>query len=152
MRLIHKLCGFSSVYGLLFYFVSYCLFNPYKLEIITSWSFDKITTVFLVIFGIIVLLATFFIPIATKKLLLGSFHSLWTSILWIPFFILLMVLIPALIPSLYPQLDPEAAHFESDNYVGDIIAIVLFLICPVYLLITTSVGIWMKKRNDFKPA
>jgi hypothetical protein len=119
---------------------------------ITEWSIDKITTFFIGAFCIGALFLTLFIPIATKKWLVGSFHSLWTSILWIPFLILWMFLIPRIFPFLYPQLDPETAHFESDNYAGGIIAILLFFIYPVYLLITTSIGIWLKKRSDIKPA
>jgi hypothetical protein len=81
MPFIIKLCGISSIYGLLFYFNFYCLLSPYELEIITGWSSDKIATVFIVIFFLGLVVTSFIIPIATRKLLLGSYHSLWTAIL-----------------------------------------------------------------------
>ncbi|MFF2875137.1 hypothetical protein ACFVR2_02320 [Gottfriedia sp. NPDC057991] len=89
--------------------------------------------------AIILLIASFvIIPLLTKKWLECRLWSLFSSVMWFPYFVLFIVLTGFLFPN---------NDLDVDNFGAGIIMMFFLILYPVYLLITTFIGTRLKKAT-----
>ncbi|ACL20869.1 hypothetical protein Dhaf_2846 [Desulfitobacterium hafniense DCB-2] len=129
MLLIIKINFFAFLYALLLFIETELLLNSYRLHRMLSW-FNVKTNVLLgcVIF---IVLTIIFYSITTKYLDTGKFRYFLT-VLWIPYYIILVLLFAHLVPITYP----------GDEPLGGVAFIILgmFFIFPLYVAAITAIG------------
>lgn len=148
MKYLAKLSIVSFIYSLFFYVIFYSAKYPFKFEKV--FGFPVIESYFYLLFPLaVIFISAIFLPIITNKWLEGRLHSLWITILWIPFFVILYIVIPIILPFLYQAIDPLSEVFEQHNYKGNGVFIILACITLTLFnlaIITLSILIRMKKK------
>ncbi len=98
MKFFIKLNTLSALYALALFIAIELIINVSRFSDITGWDWDRVYFVIAVINVLGLLLATVIFISLTRKWMIGSKHSFWTFILWLPYFMLLFALIRALLP------------------------------------------------------
>lgn len=150
MKFFLKLCTVSVIYGLLYYWFMYLTTSPYELEKNTGWSQNSISTILSIYISVLLILGIIIIPIITNKWLQGSMHSLWTSILWVPFVFIWGILFGILFPSLYPELDLLSETLEEENITNVLLTGFSLLIYPLFIIGVTALSILLSLKKKMQ--
>ncbi|MEH7249357.1 hypothetical protein V7114_21575 [Neobacillus niacini] len=98
MKFFIKLNMISALYALALFLAIELIINVYRISDITGWDWDHVYFIIAIINVIGLLLSTLIFITLTRKWMIGSKHSYWPLILWLPYFILLFAIIRGLLP------------------------------------------------------
>ncbi|WP_088070006.1 hypothetical protein [Gottfriedia luciferensis] len=138
MKYFLKLNAVSALYGFLACLFIISLISSEQIHDLTSLNTKNIWNISLGV-AIILLIGLFvIIPFLTKKWLECRLWSLFSSVMWFPYFVLFIGLTGLLFPN---------NNLDDDNFGAGLIMMFFLIFYPVYLLITTFIGTRLKKAT-----
>lgn len=140
MRFFIKLNIISVLYGFLFFIITTILLNPFRFKELINISFKTIEISFFIILIFGALIFAFLIPLLTKKWLNGRIATLWSTILWFPYWLLFTFSFAYFFPNHNP--------YDDDNYAAAFVIFFLLFIYPLYLGLTTIFGFTEKNKKS----
>ncbi|WP_419883978.1 hypothetical protein ACN6MY_11175 [Peribacillus sp. B-H-3] len=109
MKYYFKLNIVSIIYALIVFIPIELMVNVYRIGRLTSWGINAIHFLTFVTLLIEIIAGTIVLYSSSKKWLGRRIANLWTAILWIPYFILLIYVFVSLFPITYGGDDPNSA-------------------------------------------
>jgi len=131
-----KLNVVSAIYGFLALLFIDPLISSEQIQGLTGLNLKLIWNISIGVSIILLIALIVIIPLLTKKWLECRVWSLFTSVLWFPYFVLFLVLTGFLFPN---------NNLDDDNFGAGIIMMFFFIFYPVYILNTTFIGTRLKK-------
>ncbi|WP_129692224.1 hypothetical protein [Gottfriedia acidiceleris] len=136
MKYFLKLNIVSALYGFLAFLFINSLLSSEQIQGLTGLNMNLVWNISIGV-AILLLIALFvIIPLLTKKWLECRLWSLFSSVLWFPYFVLFFVLNAFLFPN---------NNIDDDNFGAGLIMMFFLIFYPVYILITTFIGTRLKK-------
>lgn len=132
MKYLCKLNVVSIIYALMVFVPLELIFNIYRITRLTNWGIGMVNFMICVTLVIEVIGGTILIFFLTKEWLDGRKAKFWTVILWVPYFILFIYVFA----SLFPMTDGG----DSPNPVTGLLALVVLIAYPFYILILNFVS------------
>ncbi|WP_088044655.1 hypothetical protein [Bacillus sp. EAC] len=138
MNYFLKLNAVSAIYGFIAYLFINSLISSEQIQGLTGLNTKIIWNILLGV-AILLLIASFvIIPLLTKKWLECRLWSVFSSVMWFPYFVLFLVLTGFLFPN---------NDLDDDNFGAGLIMMFFLIFYPVYILITTFIGTRLKKAT-----
>lgn len=135
-----KLNAISILYAVMIFVPVELMLNVYRISRLTNWEIGTINILTLVIFLFEVIVGTILLFFLTRKWLNVRKANLWTTILWIPYFVLFIYLFAVLFPITYGG--------DVPNPASGLLIIGGLLVYPIYILILNFSG--MNTENTIK--
>ncbi len=132
MKYFCKLNVVSIIYALMVFVPLELIFNVYRITRITNWNISTVIIVTCVTLIIVIIGVTIILHFLTKKWLDGRKAKFWTVILWVPYFVLFIYVFASLFPMTYGG--------DSPNPVTGLLALVVLIAYPFYILILNFVS------------
>ncbi|SFC63632.1 hypothetical protein SAMN05443252_1057 [Bacillus sp. OV322] len=127
MKYYFKLNIVSMIYALLAFIPIELIVNVYRIGRLTSWGINEVNCSVFVMLLIEIIAGTISLYSLTKKWLGSRLANLWTSILWIPYFILFIYVFGSLFPITYGG--------DSPNPASGLLIIGGLAVYPFYILV-----------------
>ena len=115
------------------------MINVYRFNRLTNWKIGTINTLIGVMMIALMISGTFLLYSLTRKCLNRRKSNFWTTILWVPYFVLLVYLLASLFPIVHGG--------DTPNPATGFLAIGGLIIYPFYILIVNVVCM----ASDDKP-
>ncbi|PEJ59266.1 hypothetical protein CN692_07240 [Bacillus sp. AFS002410] len=138
MNYFLKLNAVSALYGLLVCLFIYSLFSSEQIHDLTGLNSNLIWNILLGVALIFLIVSFIIVPLLTKKWLESRLWSLFSSVIWLPYFVLFIILTGFLFPN---------NDLNDDNFGAGLILLFFLIFYPVSLFITTFIGTRLKKST-----
>ncbi|UOQ84917.1 hypothetical protein [Gracilibacillus salinarum] len=132
MKYFLKLNVVSMLYALMFFVPMQLMLNVYRINRLTNWDIDTISTVTWIYAAIEMIGGTIALYYLTKKWLNGRNANYWAIVLWF----LYLVLFTYVVASLFPMTNGG----DDPNPVAGLFLIGGLIVYPFYIFIISSVG------------
>lgn len=133
MKYFLKLNVVSILYALMIFIPIQLMGNVYRISRLTNLEIDTVNILIIVIFIIDCIGGTFLMLLLTKKWIDKRKANFWSTILWIPYFVLCTYIIVSLFPI--------TNGGDSPNPVVGLLSLGGLMIYPFYILILNIFGV-----------
>ncbi|MFB7142062.1 hypothetical protein ACFCYN_20610 [Gottfriedia sp. NPDC056225] len=138
MKYFLKLNAVSAIYGLLSSLFFSFLVSYERIQVLTGLTTEFVWNVSIGAEITLLCGLLFIIPFVTRKWLESRLWSLFSSILWFPYFVLFTVLIGSLF---------SIINIDNDNFAAGLILFFYLFFFPIFLFVTTLIGTRIKQKT-----
>ncbi|PFH82608.1 hypothetical protein [Bacillus sp. AFS088145] len=132
-----KINGISGLYGLFAFLFFGSLVSYEHTQVLTGFNTEFLWNALIGVKTIILCAMFYIIPMVTRKWLESRLWSLFTSVLWFPYFVLFTILLGILFPN---------KNLDNDNFAAGLILFFYLFFYPVFILVTTFIGTRLKQK------
>lgn len=139
MKFIVKLNSISILYAFFLFIPIELMMNVYRIDRLTGWGIDKVIVVLGVSFIVVFVLSIILPVFLTNRWMEGRKSAYWTTVLWLPYFVLFLYAFAKLFPITYGGDDP--------NPVTGLLSAGAIIVYPLFIWIVCFIGLNLFEKS-----